>query len=60
MLKDILDKEPALTFVVINEVNLDNWGRLVNLRVSVPDATRWKPLTRTRRVYTVGINGCFR
>ena len=26
LLKDILDKDPALTFVVIDEVNLDNWG----------------------------------
>jgi 4-oxalocrotonate tautomerase len=26
LLKDVLDKDPAKTFVVIDEVNLDNWG----------------------------------
>lgn len=26
LLKDVLDKDPAVTFVVIDEVSLDNWG----------------------------------
>ncbi|OKY27926.1 MULTISPECIES: tautomerase family protein [Thalassotalea] len=26
MLSEVLDKEPATTFVVIEEVPLDNWG----------------------------------
>ncbi|UTW06387.1 tautomerase family protein [Pseudomonas benzenivorans] len=25
-LQDVLDKDPASTFVVIDEVNTDNWG----------------------------------
>lgn len=26
LLKDVLNKDPAATFVVIQEVGLDNWG----------------------------------
>ena len=26
LLKEVLDKDPASTFVVIDEVNTDNWG----------------------------------
>jgi len=26
LLKDVLNKDPAATFVVIDEVNTDNWG----------------------------------
>ena len=26
LLKDVLDKDPATTFVVINEVDLEDWG----------------------------------
>ncbi|MEJ2425495.1 MAG: 4-oxalocrotonate tautomerase family protein [Candidatus Thiodiazotropha sp.] len=26
LLVDVLDKDPATTFVVIDEVNTDNWG----------------------------------
>jgi len=26
LMMDILDKDPATTFVVIDEVNTDNWG----------------------------------
>lgn len=26
LLLDVLNKDPAVTFVVIDEVNLDNWG----------------------------------
>ncbi|PJF03313.1 tautomerase family protein [Acinetobacter seifertii] len=26
LLKDVLDKDPDKTFVVIDEVHLDNWG----------------------------------
>lgn len=26
LLQTVLDKDPAKTFVVIDEVNLDNWG----------------------------------
>ncbi len=26
LLVDVLDKDPATTFVVIDEVNIDNWG----------------------------------
>ncbi len=26
LLKDVLNKDPKTTFVVIDEVNLDNWG----------------------------------
>ncbi|MFT4908024.1 MAG: 4-oxalocrotonate tautomerase [Oleispira sp.] len=26
LMVDVLDKNPATTFVVIDEVNLDNWG----------------------------------
>jgi 4-oxalocrotonate tautomerase len=26
LMVDVLNKEPATTFVVIDEINLDNWG----------------------------------
>ena len=26
LLQDVLDKDPSLTFVVIDEVDTDNWG----------------------------------
>ncbi len=26
LLKDVLDKDPATTFVVIDEISTDNWG----------------------------------
>ncbi|MEP1742503.1 MAG: 4-oxalocrotonate tautomerase family protein [Kangiellaceae bacterium] len=26
VLKDVLDKDPATTFVVVDEVSLENWG----------------------------------
>lgn len=26
LMVDVLDKKPATTFVIINEVNTDNWG----------------------------------
>lgn len=26
LLKDVLDKDPNLTFVIIQEVDLENWG----------------------------------
>lgn len=26
LLKDVLDKDPEKTFVIIDEINLDNWG----------------------------------
>jgi len=26
LLKDVLSKDPAMTFVVIDEIGLDNWG----------------------------------
>ena len=26
LLKDVLDKDPSMTFVVIEEISLDNWG----------------------------------
>lgn len=26
LMADVLNKDPAVTFVVIDEVNLDNWG----------------------------------
>lgn len=26
LLKDVLDKDPSMTFVVIEEIALDNWG----------------------------------
>lgn len=35
LLKDVLNKDPSMTFVVIEEISLDNWGtngELVSVR----------------------------
>lgn len=39
LLVDVLDKQPATTFVVIDEVELDNWGVA---GVPVPEFRRGK------------------
>lgn len=40
VLKDVLDKDPATTFVVIDEVALPNWG-IGGLPVSEYRASEW-------------------
>ena len=47
LLKDVLDKDPASTFVVIQEIGLDNWG------------TCGEPVTvrRKRRARLVNVEG---
>jgi 4-oxalocrotonate tautomerase len=41
LLKDVLNKDPATTFVVIDEVNTDNWG------IGFEQVTQLRRLVRT-------------
>ena len=46
LLVDVLDKDPATTFVIIDEVELDNWG-IAGLPTPVYRANRANEAART-------------